>query len=107
MAHFLWQISYTSEAWATQMKNPTNRLDVVRPIANKFGGTVVDAWISMGDYDAVVIVEMPDNESMASLVLAAISGGHLSSSKTTALISVDEALSAMKRAGEFVYPAPE
>ncbi len=107
MALFLWQLGYTSDSWATQIKNPANRIDAVRPVAQKFGGDIVDAWLSFGDYDAVALVEMPDNESMGALVLAAVSGGHLSSSKTTPLISVETGISAMKRAGEIVYPTPE
>ena len=63
--------------------------------------------IAFGEYDIVAIVEMPDNESMAAFVLAAVSGGHLSGSKTTPLMSVEDAVSAMGRAGEDAYPAPE
>ena len=44
MATYLWQVGYTAESWATQIKNPVNRLELVRPVAQKFGGNLVDAW---------------------------------------------------------------
>ena len=107
MALYLWQVGYTSDAWATQIQNPTNRLEVVRSVASKFGGTLVDAWFAFGEYDVVVLAEMPDNESMAALVLAAVSGGHVSASKTTPLMTIGEGLTAMGRAGKVAYPTPQ
>ena len=107
MAYYLWQLGYTAEAWATQVKNPQNRLELVRPVAEKLGGRIIDAWLAFGDYDAVVIVEMPDNVGVASLVLAATTGGHIASSKTTVLMPIEEGVEAMRRAGEIAYPKPE
>ena len=107
MAFYLWQVGYTSDAWATQVKNPQNRLELVRPVAEKLGGRIIDAWFAFGEYDVVVIVEMPDNVSMASLVLAASTGGHLSATKTTPLMPIEDGLAAMQRAEEITYPKPE
>lgn len=39
MAHYLFQCSYTPEAWATQLKNPQNR--DVTPVLEAFGGLFV------------------------------------------------------------------
>jgi len=107
MAMYLWQVGYTAAAWASQVKNPQNRVDVVRPVAEKLGGRIVDAWFAFGEYDVVVIVEMPDNVSIASLVLAATAGGHLAASKTTVLMPIEDGLEAMQRAGAIVYPTPD
>ncbi len=107
MALYLWQVGYTSDAWTTQIKNPRNRLELVRPVAERLGGRIIDAWFTFGEYDVVVLVEMPDNVSMASLVLAATTGGHLSASKTTPLMPIDDGVDAMRRAGEIAYPKPE
>lgn len=107
MAHYLWQLSYTSASVATQVQSPQNRVEQVQPVAEKLGGQIVDAWYAFGEYDVIVIVEMPDHESMAALVLAAASGGHLASSKTTPLMSIDTGLSAMNRASDIAYPKPE
>ena len=106
MALYLWQVGYNSEGWTAQVKNPQNRLDVVRPIAEKLGGRIVDAWFAFGEYDVVALVEMPDHTSIASLVLAASTGGHVGASKTTPLIPIEDGVEAMRRAGEIVYPKP-
>lgn len=107
MALYLWQIGYTSDGWIAQVKNPQDRLELVKPIAEKLGGRILDGWYSFGDYDVVVIVEMPDNVSIASLVLAATTGGHLSASKTTPLMPIEDGMEAMRRAGEIAYPKPD
>jgi hypothetical protein len=38
MAKYLFQASYTSEAWAAQLQNPQNRVEILRPIVERLGG---------------------------------------------------------------------
>ena len=51
----------------------------------------------------MTIVEMPDNVSAAAFALAIAAGGSLKAVKTTPLLSMEEALSAMKKAGTSGY----
>jgi hypothetical protein len=60
MARYLFQASYTSEAWAVQVSNPQNRIDAIRSVIERLGGRLESAYLSFGDYDVVVIAEMPD-----------------------------------------------
>lgn len=106
MAYYLWEVAYTSESWASQVKNPKDRVELVRPVVEKLGGKLIDAWFAFGDYDVIVILQMPDNVSAAAFVLAATTAGHIRASKTTILMPVAEGLEAMKRAGTVAYPAP-
>jgi GYD domain len=55
-------------------------------------------YYAFGEYDAVIITELPDNVSAASLLLAAAGGGALKALKTTVLMSVEEGIEAMRRA---------
>jgi uncharacterized protein with GYD domain len=103
MASYLVQASYTSEALASLVKNPENRAEIVKKTAKKLGGKLSGSWLSFGEYDLVMIVEMPDNVSMASFAIAASAGGSLKDVKTTALMSTDEALSAVKKASKSGY----
>ncbi len=32
MAKYLFQATYTSEAWAAQLQNPQNRVEAIRPV---------------------------------------------------------------------------
>jgi uncharacterized protein with GYD domain len=50
-----------------------------------------------------MLVEMPDNISVAALALAAAAGGSLKSIKTTPLLSLTEGLAALKKAATSGY----
>src|SRR5713226_7471742 len=63
MPRFLQQVAYTPEGWQTLIKNPQNRIDAVRPAIEKLGGKIETAWFAFGEYDVILIVEMPDNVS--------------------------------------------
>lgn len=106
MARYLFQASYTSEAWAAQVSNPQNRTDVIRPVIERLGGRLECAYLSFGDYDVVVIAELPDNTSAAAFSLAASAGGGVKAVKTTPLITVEEGIEAMKKAAGAGYRPP-
>ena len=38
MASYLIQVSYTSQAWASLVKNPHDRTQVLKPVLEKLGG---------------------------------------------------------------------
>jgi len=103
MPHYLVQVSYTSEGWAALVKNPQNRIEAVRPAVETAGGKIESAYYAFGDADVVVILEMPDNASAAGLAIAFAAGGALKSVKTTPLLTPDEAVAAMKKAGGTGY----
>ena len=100
MALFMYQFAYTAESWAAQMKNPENRVEKVgRAAVEAAGGKFVGGWLCMGEYDALLIADMPDIESMASIALAIGAGGALKSGKTTALMTGSQGVEALKKAG--------
>lgn len=106
MAYYMFQASFTAEAWAKMVREPQNREQSIRPVVEKLGGKLIGYWFAFGDSDAVVIVQMPDNVSAAAASLAATAGGAISSLKTTVLMSVDESMQAMRKAGAAGYRAP-
>jgi uncharacterized protein with GYD domain len=63
-------------------------------------------WFAFGDFDVVAIVELPGNVTSASLALAIGASGAMSNFRTTALLTMAEALEAMKKAGDAGYKAP-
>jgi len=103
MAGYLLQISYSSEAWAALVKRPQNRIEAVRKVVDKLGGSVGAFWMSFGDYDLVGFLEMPDNVSAAAFAVAVAAGGACRSVKTTPLLTIEEGLEAMKKAGGSGY----
>jgi uncharacterized protein with GYD domain len=105
MPRYLQQITYTQEAWQALIKNPQNRIDAVRPAVEKLGGKIETAYFAFGDYDVIVIAELPDNVSAAALAVAFAGGGACRNVKTTPLLSAAEAVEAMKKAGQSGYKA--
>ena len=75
MPHYLIQVAYTPEAWASMVANPQDRIAAVTPAVERLGGKIVGGWVSFGDYDVVAIADMPDNASAAAFSMAASAGG--------------------------------
>ena len=106
MAYYMIQTAFTAEAWGRMIKAPQDRAAQIRPTIEQMGGKLVNYWTCFGDYDTVLIVEAPDNVTAAALSLAAAGGGALRSSKTTPLMTMENTLEAMKRAGAAQYKTP-
>ncbi len=99
MPLYMYQLAYTSESWATQLKNPQNRAETIgRAVCEAAGGKLVGAWYCFGKYDLMIVADMPDAESMAAVALAVGAGGAVRAAKTTALMSGAEGVAAMKKA---------
>jgi uncharacterized protein with GYD domain len=105
MPQFLVQVAYTSEAWAALIKNPQDRVQVVRAAVENLGGKVEQSWMTFGDYDVMVVVAMPDNISAAAFSIAVSGGGSCKAIKTTPLLSVEEGVQAMRKAAGSGYRA--
>jgi len=103
MPIFLHQVSYTSEAWRALTAQPQDRIDAVRAPIEKLGGKLLHGWFAFGDYDVVAITEMPDNVSAAAIAIAFAAGGACKSVQTTPLLTQQEALAALRKAGESGY----
>ena len=103
MPYFLTQASYTPESWSTLIHNPHDRLDALRPAVEKLGGRIINAFYAFGEYDVVVISEMPDEISAAALAIAAAAGGSLRTTRTTQLITAAEGVEILKKAATCGY----
>ena len=106
MARYLVQVSYTTQGISELVKNPQDRAASVRPLFEGLGGKLESFDYAFGDYDVVLIAELPDNVSMVALSMAVGASGAVRSLKTTVLVPVDEAVEAMRKAGAVVYRPP-
>jgi uncharacterized protein with GYD domain len=99
MALYMYQGAYTPESWAAQMKNPQNRVEAVGKAAcEAVGGKLVGGWYSFGEYDIVIIADVPNAESMAAIAIAIGAGGAIKSAQTTVLMSGAQAVDGIKKA---------
>src|SRR5262250_1664954 len=103
MPFFLHQVSYTPEAITRLIANPQDRFDAVRGPIEKLGGRIMNSYFAFGQYDAVLITEMPDSVSAAAIALAFAAGGSLRNCTTTPLLTTAEALDAMRKAATCGY----
>jgi uncharacterized protein with GYD domain len=107
MAVYMTQFAYTAEAWTALAKNPVDRSAAIGALVEKMGGRMLGFYYAFGEYDGVTIIEAPDEASIMAVLIAAISPGHIKATKTTPLITVDQALEAMRKAGALSYSAPK
>ena len=106
MPHYLQQVAYSTEGWAALVKKPQNREEVLRALIEKLGGRLVSFYYAFGEYDGVFVSEMPDETTVTAAVLAAISPGHVKAVKTTVLLTTEQTMEAMHKAGAQKYQAP-
>ena len=106
MPLYLTRFSYTPETWARLIGNPEDRRKAGREYIESVGGSLHGFWYAFGEHDAYALWEAPDNVSMAAVALAIGAGGALSSLETTVLLSVEETLDALKKAGQVQYRPP-
>ena len=106
MPLYLTRFSYTPETWARLIGNPEDRGKAAQSYVESVGGKLHGFWYAFGEHDAYTLWEAPDNVSMAAVALAITAGGALSSLETTALLTVDETMDALRKAQQVGYRAP-
>jgi uncharacterized protein with GYD domain len=104
--YYLLQAAYTPAAWTAMVNHPHNRLEAVRPAAATLGGDLINAWLSFGEYDVVVLLRMPDNLAAAAFARTMEAGGAIRALKLTPLLAPEETLEVLRRAGEVEYHPP-
>ena len=106
MPLYLTRFSYTPHTWARLVDHPEDRREAARAYIESVGGSLHGFWYAFGAHDGVTLWEAPDNVAMATVAVALGSGGAISSLETTVLMSVDEALEALRRASSVGYRPP-
>jgi uncharacterized protein with GYD domain len=106
MPYFLVQASYSADAAAHLVHHPQHREQALKKSCESLGGKLHSFFYCFGEYDAIVIAELPDNRAAAALSLSADASGALKKIATTVLLTVPEALDAMKIAQTDQYKPP-
>jgi uncharacterized protein with GYD domain len=106
MPLYLSRFSYTPETWARLIANPEDRRDAARSYIESVGGSLHAFWYAFGSHDGYTLWEAPDDVSMAAVALAIGAGGAVQALETTVLLTVDETLEALRKAGDVSYRPP-
>jgi uncharacterized protein with GYD domain len=106
MPTYMVQASYTSTAWNKLVQRPENRMEVLKPVVEKLGGRILAWYYTFGDYDVVVLFEVPTNVTAAAFSMAIGGSGAVKEFKTTILMSPDDGFDAMLLAQGAGYRPP-
>jgi uncharacterized protein with GYD domain len=99
MPLYMYQVAYTPESIAAQIKEPQDRIErAAQPLIKAVGGKLLAAGYAFGDYDITVIYEAPDDQAAAALALTVAAGGAAKAAKTTKLLSGQEWVGALRKA---------
>ena len=100
MATYMFQFSYAVDAVKGMVAKPQNRRDAAEKVIAAAGGRLLDMYFCFGDYDGVATAEFSSNVDAAAASLAISSSGGFADVQTTVLITMDESVKAMEKAGE-------
>jgi len=106
MPTYMVQAAYTSTAWSKLVQRPENRIEALKPVVEKLGGQILAWYYTLGDYDVVVLFEVPSNVNAAAASMAIAGSGAVKDFKTTMLMSPDEGFDAMLLAQGAGYRSP-
>lgn len=81
----------------------SGRRAAVEQLATSMGGSVESIYYAFGETDVYVIVDMPDNASMAAVALVAAASGAVTV-KTTVLLTPEEVDEAVKKTPDYRPP---
>jgi len=87
MATYISLINFTEQG-IKDIKNSPTRLDNAKALARSLGGEMKQVFLTMGGYDMVAILDLPDDEAAAKMALTVGAGGNV---RTTTLKAFDEA----------------
>jgi len=109
MPYYLYQGRFTREAMQALVEHPQDRSSAARKIIEAAGGKLHHYLFSFGSHDVVVISEFPDDTSAAAVSMAVAVAGTLEESQSTTLLTMDDAVAAMKKAKDIVgdYKPPQ
>jgi uncharacterized protein with GYD domain len=82
-------LSNFTESGRTDIKNTSERLNRLGPVADKLGVKVVANAITMGQYDVVTILDAPDDATVARVIGTVLSRGYVTT-QTMRGFSIDE-----------------
>ena len=86
MATYIMLLNYTDQG-IRNVKDSPNRLDAAKALAQNLGGEFKQTYLTLGAYDLVVVLELPDDAAAAKFAFAAGSIGRV---RTTTLKAFSE-----------------
>ena len=106
MPQYLGRFSYSAASVQAMVQSPQDREAAAREVVEALGGRLLGFWFALGEFDGVFIAELPDNATATSLAMIVGGTGAMAHFETTALLGMDEAQEAMRKAASATYRPP-
>lgn len=100
MPLFMTALKYSADSTKALVDKPQDRRVAARAALEAIGCTLKDFYFAFGAADVIVIYEAPDAASAAAVSMAVGASGAATSAETTQLLTMEEAMSAMAKAGQ-------
>ena len=100
MPLFMALIKLSVESTKAVVEKPQDRRPAARAALEAAGCTLKDYYFALGPADVVVIYEAPDAMTAASMSMTLGASGASSSVETIQLFTMEEAMTAMTKAGQ-------
>ena len=100
MTYYLARAKISKDMITALVSRPEDRLVATTRFLQQIGGRLHNYFFSFGQYDIVLLFELPDNVSAASLAMTLSAAGSVTEIETTPLLTMEEAVAAMKSAGQ-------
>ena len=100
MAFYLLRAKYAQDSMNALVQRPEDRMLTTTRLLKEVGGRLHYYFFCFGEYDIVLLFELPDNVSAASLSMTLSAAGTVAATETTPLLTMEEAVSAMHQARE-------
>ena len=98
MPIYITQGRYTRDAIKGMLVKPEDRAEAVSRLIGKVGGKLVGYYVTFGEYDFLLIADVPDNTQMAAALMAAGATAGVTDLKTTVAMTSIEAKGAFAAA---------
>jgi uncharacterized protein with GYD domain len=104
MPKFLVDASYTIEGTKGLLKTSgSSRRKAVEDLLASLGGKLEAFYFTFGDDDAILIIDVPDNDTALAIAMAVRASGMVTS-KLTSLLSIEDVDRAVKKHLDFRPP---
>jgi uncharacterized protein with GYD domain len=104
MPKYLIEASYTLEGVrGVKDAGGSSRRDAVAKVAESVGGRLESFYFAFGDHDVYTVVDLPDNESAATVALTVNAAGG-ATVRTVVLLTPEEVDAAAKRSADYRPP---
>jgi len=99
MTIFISRGCYTVDAVRGMISAPENREEAIAKLLKEFGGRLISYYMTLGEFDWLLVAEFPNEKLVSSAILAAVAGGSVTNVQTTVALTAKDDTAAFSGAG--------